>query len=124
MDQKQTAKMESMKKQNQIKIQEQELLKNALYQECIAALSDYVVIQDDENITALVKSGEIEMHKHSENVRLIDNERYYIVWDNISVPVIESSGKCINNNWNDVMAVAFDTYFVMKSSGKIIGIRN
>lgn len=83
-----------------------------------------MVIQDDENITAVVMSSEKEMHKHSENVRLIDNERYYIVWNNTSVPVIESSGKCINDNWDDVMAVAFDTYFVMKSSGKIIGIRN
>ena len=47
----------------------------------------------------------------------------HIVWDDLAVPIIESSGLCINNSWDDVMAVSFDTFLVAKSSGKVIGIR-
>lgn len=39
-------------------------------------------------------------------------------------PEIESSGKCINDSWDDVMAVSFDTYFVVKATKKVIGIRH
>ena len=41
-----------------------------------------------------------------------------------SVPILESSGKCINDSWDDVIAVSFDTYFVVKSTEKVIGIRH
>ena len=112
MDENQKAKMEAMKKQIQRKKQEQELLNNSLYQECLTALKDYVIVQD------------VESHSHSEEVKLADTERYYIVWDNMSVPILESSGKCINDSWDDVIAVSFDTYFVVKSTEKVIGIRH
>lgn len=127
MDKIQNAKMEVMKKQIQRKKQEQELLNNSLYQECLIALKDYMVIQDEIDITylmSLVSSNDIESHSHSEVVKLDVDERYYIVWDNMSVPILESSGKCINDSWDDVMAVSFDTYFVVKATKKVIGIRH
>ena len=101
MDENQKAKMEAMKKQIQRKKQEQELLNNSLYQECLTALKDYVIVQDETDIrylTSLVSSNDIESHSHSEEVKLADTERYYIVWDNMSVPILESSGKCINDS--------------------------
>ena len=93
MDENQKAKMEAMKKQIQRKKQEQELLNNSLYQECLTALKDYVIVQDETDIrylTSLVSSNDIESHSHSEEVKLADTERYYIVWDNMSVPILES----------------------------------
>ena len=63
------------------------------------------------------------MHSHDELIKLSDEENYYIVWDDLAVPIIESSGLCINNSWDDVMAVSFDLFLVAKSSGKVIGIR-
>lgn len=127
MDENQKVKMETMKKQIQRKKLEQELLNNSLYQECLFALKDYVVIQDEIDITyltSLVSSNDIEFHSHSEEVKLAADERYYIVWDDMSVPILESSGKCINDSWDDVMAVSFDTYFVVKATKKVIGIRH
>ena len=127
MDENQKAKMEAMKKQIQRKKQEQELLNNSLYQECLTALKDYVIVQDETDIrylTSLVSSNDIESHSHSEEVKLADTERYYIVWDNMSVPILESSGKCINDSWDDVRAASFDTYFVVKSTEIVIGIRH
>ena len=60
MDENQKAKMEAMKKQIQRKKQEQELLNNSLYQECLTALKDYVIVQDETDIrylTSLVSSN-------------------------------------------------------------------
>ena len=53
MDENQKAKMEAMKKQIQRKKQEQELLNNSLYQECLTALKDYVIVQDETDIRYL-----------------------------------------------------------------------
>lgn len=67
MDENQKAKMEAMKKQIQRKKQEQELLNNSLYQECLTALKDYVIVQDETDIrylTSLVSSNDIESHSH------------------------------------------------------------
>ena len=49
---------------------------------------------------------------------------YSSIWDEESLPVIMSSGKSIRENWDDVMAVAFETYFVAESGEKTIGIRH
>ena len=43
---------------------------------------------------------------------------------NRSLLVIITSGKSIKENWKDVLAVAFNTYFVAESTGKTIGIRH
>jgi hypothetical protein len=64
------------------------------------------------------------MHTHDEQVVLEDAEQYYIVWDEATLPTVVCSGKRINECWNDVLAVAFDTYFVAESTGKTIGIRH
>lgn len=55
---------------------------------------------------------------------LEDDERYYIVWDEATLPVVLSTGKNIVECWDDVMAVSFDTYLVSVSTGKTIGIRH
>ena len=55
-----------------------------------------------------------------------DVERYIFMsgWNNnITLPIVLCSGKHINENWDDVMSVAFDTYFVSESTWKVIGIR-
>lgn len=127
MDEKLKARMEALKKQSQVKMDEKKLLNNVLYQEAIEALQDYSVIQDEsekERIIQLVSYNEKEMYSHDEKVELNDDEQYFIVWDNDDVPILESVGNCINNSWDDVMAVGFDTYFLNKLSGEVIGIRN
>lgn len=119
--------MAKLKKQMQAKRQEQFLQNNVLYQECLTALCDYLIIENNsevQRITYIASSKDAEMHSHDELIKLSDKENYYIVWDDLAVPIVESSGLCINNSWDDVMAVSFDTFFVAKSSGKVIGIRH
>ena len=40
------------------------------------------------------------------------NHDYYIIWDNEQVPIIKCKANDIIENWDDVLAVAFDTCFV------------
>ena len=127
MNKKQKDRMAELKKRIQAKIHEQILQNNVLFQECLTALSDYMIIEDNsevERITDIASSEDAEMHSHDELIELNDEERYYIVWDDLSVPIVESSGLCIKNSWDDVMAVSFDTYFVSKLSERVIGIKH
>ena len=127
MNEKQKEKMAELKKQMQAKMQDKILQNNVLFQECLTALSDYLIIEDNsevERITDIASSEDAEMHSHDELIELNDEERYYIVWDDLSVPIVESSGLCIKNSWDYVMAVSFDTYFVSKLSERVIGIRH
>lgn len=127
MDEKQKEKMAELKKQMQAKMQDKILQNNVLFQESLTALSDYLIIEDNsevERITDIASSKDAEMHSHDELIELNDEEHYYIVWDDLSVPIVESSGLCIKNSWDYVMAVSFDTYFVSKLSERVIGIRH
>ena len=103
------------------------LEKHELLQECLRALKSYrVVDQEDEikKIVSLASSPDAEMHAHHEQISLDDEEQYCIVWDEASLPVVACSGKIIKECWDDVLAVAFDTYFVAESTGKAIGVRH
>ena len=64
------------------------------------------------------------MHTHDDRVTLDNEEQYYIVWDEETLPIVLCLGKYINECWDDVMAVSFDTYFVSQSAWKVIGIRH
>lgn len=67
MNEKQKTKMAELKKQMQAKRQEQILQNNVLYQECLTALWDYLIIDDTsevERITHIAGSKDAEMHSH------------------------------------------------------------
>ena len=127
MNEEQIEKLEGLKQQMRIKQQKQRLQNNTLLQECLAAIKLYTIIEDEEeikHIIRLVSLPEVEIYSHDDTIILEDDEDYYIVWDEASLPVLMTSGKSIRENWDDVMAVAFETYFVAVSSEKAIGIRH
>lgn len=127
MDNEKKKKLEELKIQMQIKKQKHDLEKNELLQECLRALNSYdIVAREDEvkRIIHLASAEDAEMHTHKEQITLTDEEEYYIVWDDASLPIILCSGKKISEFWDDVLAVSFDTYFVSKSTEKTIGIRH
>ena len=126
MDKEQKQKMEELKRQAQMNIQKQWLQKNVLLQECLSALNSYRIIDDNDvkQIIDTVSMSKAEMYSHDDLIVLVDEEQYFIVWDEASLPVVLCSGKYINKCWDDVMAVSFDTYFVAESTGKVIGIRH
>ena len=56
-------------------------------------------------------------------IDLKDDEQYYIVWDEMTLPVVLSSGRRIKENWDDVVAVSFETYFIASSTKTVIGVK-
>ena len=120
-------KLESLKIQAKTNERKQSLQKNVLLQECLEVLSSYSIVEDEneiEYIESLASSPDFEMYSHDDRIILDEEERYYIVWDEATLPIVLCSGKYINECWDDVMAVAFDTYFVSKSTRKVIGVRH
>ena len=127
MDEERKKKLESLKIQAKINERKQSLQKNVLLQECLEVLSSYSIVEDEneiEYIESLASSPDFEMYSHDDRIILDEEERYYIVWDEATLPIVLCSGKYINECWDDVMAVAFDTYFVSKSTRKVIGVRH
>ena len=127
MDEERKKKLESLKIQAKINERKQSLQKNVLLQECLDVLSSYSIVEDEneiEYIESLASSPDFEMYSHDDRIILDEEERYYIVWDEATLPIVLCSGKYINECWDDVMAVAFDTYFVSKSTRKVIGVRH
>ena len=92
----------------------------------MSALNSYRFIDDNEvkQIIDIVSMSNAELYSHDDLIVLGDEEQYYIVWDEASLPVVLCLGKYINEFWDDVVAVAFDTYFVAESTRKVIGIRH
>lgn len=127
MDEERKKKLESLKIQAKKNERKQSLQKNVLLQECLEVLSSYSIVEDEneiEYIESLASSPDFEMYSHDDRIILDEEERYYIVWDEAILPIVLCSGKYINECWDDVMAVAFDTYFVSKSTRKVIGVRH
>ena len=127
MDEERKKKLEQLKIQAKTNERKQSLQKNVLLQECLEVLSSYSIVEDEneiEYIESLASSPDFEMFSHDDRIILDEEERYYIVWDEATLPIVLCSGKYINECWDDVMAVAFDTYFVSKSTRKVIGVRH
>ena len=127
MDEERKKKLESLKIQAKTNERKQSLQKNVLLQECLEVLNSYSIVEDEneiEYIESLASSPDFEMYSHDDRIILDEEERYYIVWDEATLPIVLCSGKYINECWDDVMAVAFDTYFVSKSTRKVIGVRH
>ena len=127
MDEERKKKLELLKIQAKTNEQKQSLQKNVLLQECLEVLSSYSIVEDEneiEYIESLASSPDFEMYSHDDRIILDEEERYYIVWDEATLPIVLCSGKYINECWDDVMAVAFDTYFVSKATRKVIGVRH
>lgn len=127
MDKEQKQRLENLKKLSQLKMQEKKWEENELLQECLSALDLYSIINDKNEVEKIVNLASMpyaEMHSHAEQIYLDNNEQYFIVWDEATLPIVLCLGKSINECWDDVMAVAFDTYFVAESTKKVIGIRH
>ena len=125
MDKEQKQRIEELKRQAQINIQKQKLQKTVLLQECLSALNSYRFIDDNEvkQIIDIVSMSNAELYSHDDLIVLGDEEQYYIVWDEASLPVVLCLGKYINEFWDDVVAVSFETYFIASSTKTLIGVK-
>jgi hypothetical protein len=130
-------RMEQLKKRVKI-----ENPSGSLYSECIEALGPNTRIYSLEKSSGIVAMMESivnftqwaridwesidqkksfktpEELKDIESILLRDN--YFIVWNEINLPVVETNLNNIINNFNDVIAVGFDTWIVNLDKGIII----
>lgn len=94
---------------------------HTLFQECLASIETYRILPalEESQVIAVVNS-KIETIPYSKKIpNLCANELYYIVWDNMDVPIVECNGMNILNHFDDVSAVAFETAFLEKNSQNI-----
>lgn len=126
MNEEKKNKLEELKIQMQEKERKKILKKNVLYQECLTALNAYTLIEDEDiikNLVHIASLPDIEIHKHTDVLDLEDDNQYYIVWDEMTLPVVVSSGKSIKDNLDDVLAVAFETYFIDCFTKAVVGVK-
>ena len=125
----QRARLEELRKQNKVKLKAKgcDLSRNVLYKECVEAIKPFRIITDEKEIQKIIHDmsmSEIKMYEYNEKADLCDEEHFLIVWDSEGLPVLESSGKTIKANWDDVTAVSFETYFISTVSGSAVGIKH
>ena len=126
MNEEQKNKLKELKNQMTEKEKQQRLQKNVLYQECLSALNTFEIIDNEDVIKELVHLISLsreEKHSYKDVIDLKDDEQYYIVWDEMTLPVVLSSGRRIKENWDDVVAVSFETYFIASSTKTVIGVK-
>ena len=115
MNEEQRKKLIILKSVNKEYIKKLQWKSNVLLQEWLNNLEAYQIISDETIIKHIVKiAGDAEIKKmyHSDIPIIEKNHDYYIIWDNERVPIIKCKGNDIIENWDDVLAVAFDTCFV------------
>lgn len=126
MNEEQKNKLKELKNQMTEKEKQQRLQKNVLYQECLEALEVYEVLENEDvvqEIIHLISLPSVEKHSYKDVIDLKDDEQYYIVWDEMTLPVVLSSGRRIKENWDDVVAVSFEIYFIASSTKTVIGVK-
>ena len=50
----------------------------------------------------------------------VNQEKYYIIWDNVELPCVSCELKSIKEHLDDVLAVSFDTWLLSEEGDEII----
>lgn len=121
MNEDQKEKLSALKKANKeyTKILQQK--NNILLQECFLALNAYQIINEEtliKHLTRIASENKVTGMLYLNKPVLEREHDYYVVWDNADVPIIKCKGHNIVENWNDVIAVSFDTYFIDCETGQ------
>ncbi|WP_170880245.1 hypothetical protein [Paenibacillus odorifer] len=130
-------RLEQLKKRIKIEVPSE-----SLYSECIEALGPNTRIYSSEKSSEIVSLMEKMVNftqwaridwesidqkrslkkpeelKDIEPILLRDN--YFVVWNEFSLPIVETNLDNIIKNFNDVIAVGFDTWIVNLDQGIII----
>lgn len=110
-----------------------------LLEECIEALGKNICILGDNEkqvvegefykMIPLTTWGRVdwdrfknkrEIKSASDLIQLINNEKYYIIWGDIEMPIIKSELINILNTLDDVIAVSFDTWLLSEDKSLVI----
>lgn len=126
MNEEQRNRLAKLKLANADYMKEIQWQNNSLLQECLAVLSSYRIVKNEQEIAdimSIANSDKIKTVHHSDNLLLDRTRNYYVVWDNGQVPIVECDGRSILENYDDILAVAFDTCFVDVENKQAILVR-
>ncbi|MDE7293391.1 MAG: hypothetical protein K2N72_03100 [Oscillospiraceae bacterium] len=119
MTSEQRKRLTELKSLNKKHLEETERENNVLLRECLTALGEYRIIDDESEImliSELAVSPCAVRLSHNSKPPLKYDHTYYILWDNFNVPVVECRGREILAHFDDVTAVDFHTYFIDKNN--------
>lgn len=142
MNEEQRKKYEQLKKQNKTAENERRWDKNILLQECPSALGKQAKVIPSEKHAEVIKKINIATSSFKENGSLTCSgeftflnsineiatdwlgERVLIIWDEATLPIVNSDLFLIKQNIEDVKAVAFDTWLVAEQSNRLVEINH
>ena len=130
---------EELKEKNKEKSKELAWKNNVLLQECLEELGDASYILNTKESKKILdlfyKSVPISKHSRvdfekidlsnnianaSELLIQANNKEFYIIWDELNLPIVRSKLTNIINSIDDVIAVSFDTWLLSTNINEII----
>lgn len=103
-----------------------------LFEECIAVLSEYSIIEDKELENQILSNlhltfyGKADFSMYADSreislneIRLLSGD-YYVIWSDCTIPIIKCNISDILDNIDDVLAVSFDTWLISVDMKQII----
>ena len=102
-----------------------------LLDECIFSLGNDAELVTDCRILKIINNtifttefGRLDWKKyrfaHRIELNDIKYNKYYIIWDDINMPILNCDWLSIFNNIDDVLAVSFDTWMISEDIKNII----
>ena len=130
-------KYNMLKEKNRQRNAEIKYRENYLFMDCIKNLVHYKILKKEEsekvirNFLNIVPfdNGHIDW-TYIQNKSLINmdefekigvnQEKYYIIWNNVELPCVSCELKSIKEHLDDVLAVSFDTWLLSEEGDEII----
>lgn len=101
--------------------------KNALLHDCLQAMRGSCTVAPMDMHEAAITAANIALQEDiwTELPELIDipegfSETVYIVWNEATLPVLRAPWVLVDENLNDVRAVAYETFLVAESMDRIL----
>lgn len=125
-------RLEQLRNKNKIYMSYQQWSRNELLQDCLQVLSDVQLVDTEQDISQIghlmCEKFPINEYRHidgayelsRDEIDFLPDQKYYILWDDKSLPVIKCSGKTILKCLDDIFAVSFDTYIFSDNFSEII----
>lgn len=126
MTENQKRKLQGLKSINAKYAEQLQWKDNILLQDCLKVLEKYRIISNETELNSIMNianGADVVQVSHAAKPSLTYNHTYYIVWNNAHTPMIECTGINIMAQWDNVMAVDFDTCFVDKVEQNAILVR-
>lgn len=105
-----------------------------LFEECIAALKNYSIVEDNKLIDQILSNlnltfyGKVDFSKYADShevslneIHMLSGEKeYYVIWTDVEIPIIKCNIDDILDNIDDVLAVSFDTWLISVDMKRLI----